>query len=127
MNHEWQLTTEHLYDANELLFSRDASFLHRTEKNGQKLLRSRGNGWVLAGIVNVHRALQADGCWERRRLIEPVELDLTPWICYSNATSRVELNAQRQPAPGQGGGPFRGDVAHPATIGTTPHSSSVDE
>jgi rhamnogalacturonyl hydrolase YesR len=60
MNHEWQLTTEHLYDPTEHLFSRDASFLHKTEKNGQKLFWSRGNGWVLAGTVNVLRALPAD-------------------------------------------------------------------
>jgi rhamnogalacturonyl hydrolase YesR len=60
MNHEWQLTTEHLYDPTEHLFSRDASFLHKTEKNGKKLFWSRGNGWVLAGTVNVLRALPAD-------------------------------------------------------------------
>lgn len=57
MNQEWQLTTEHLYDPSEHLFSRDASYLHKTERNGKKIFWSRGNGWVLAGTVNVLRAL----------------------------------------------------------------------
>jgi unsaturated rhamnogalacturonyl hydrolase len=60
MNREWQLTTDHLYDPSEHLFSRDATFLHKTEKNGKKLFWSRGNGWVLAGTVNVLRALPAN-------------------------------------------------------------------
>lgn len=60
MNLEWGLTTEHLYDPSEHLFSRDATFLHKTEKNGKKLFWSRGNGWVLAGTVNVLRALPVD-------------------------------------------------------------------
>ena len=57
MNHEWRLTTEHLYDPSEQLFSRDASFLNKTEPNGQKLFWARGNGWVLAGTANVLRAM----------------------------------------------------------------------
>jgi rhamnogalacturonyl hydrolase YesR len=60
MNQEWQLTTDHLYDPSEHLFSRDATFLHKTEKNGKKLFWSRGNGWVLAGTVNVLRAMRAN-------------------------------------------------------------------
>ena len=57
MNAEWRLTTEHLYDPSERLYSRDASYLHKTEKNGKKIFWSRGNGWALAGTVNVLRAL----------------------------------------------------------------------
>jgi unsaturated rhamnogalacturonyl hydrolase len=60
MNEEWALTYQHLYDPSEHLFFRDASFLHKTEPNGQKLFWSRGNGWVLAGTVNVLRALPAN-------------------------------------------------------------------
>jgi len=57
MNEEWNLTYTHLYDPAEHLFFRDASFLNKTEANGEKLFWSRGNGWVLAGTVNVLRAL----------------------------------------------------------------------
>jgi unsaturated rhamnogalacturonyl hydrolase len=57
MNHEWDLTRDHLYDPVEHLYSRDASFLQKREANGKKLFWSRGNAWVLAGTVNVLRAL----------------------------------------------------------------------
>ena len=60
MNKEWQLTQEHLYDPAQHLFSRDASFLNRTEPNGEKLFWARGNGWVLAGIADVLRAAPAN-------------------------------------------------------------------
>jgi unsaturated rhamnogalacturonyl hydrolase len=57
MNHEWDLTHEHLYDPAEHLYSRDSSFLQKREANGKKLFWSRGNAWVLAGTVNVLRVL----------------------------------------------------------------------
>jgi unsaturated rhamnogalacturonyl hydrolase len=53
MDREWALTTEHLYDSNAHLYSRDAGYLDRHEKNGAKLFWSRGNGWVLAGLARV--------------------------------------------------------------------------
>ena len=53
MEHEWGLTQGHLYDYDEHLFFRDATFLHKTEPNGKPLFWSRGNGWVLAGLAHV--------------------------------------------------------------------------
>jgi unsaturated rhamnogalacturonyl hydrolase len=53
MDREWALTTEHLYDSGAHLYSRDAGYLERREKNGAKLFWSRGNGWVLAGLARV--------------------------------------------------------------------------
>jgi rhamnogalacturonyl hydrolase YesR len=53
MEHEWSLTQGHLYDYDEHLFFRDATFLHKTEANGKPLFWSRGNGWVLAGLAHV--------------------------------------------------------------------------
>jgi unsaturated rhamnogalacturonyl hydrolase len=53
MNHEWGLTQGHLYDYDRHLFFRDATFFHKTEKNGKPLFWSRGNGWVLAGLAHV--------------------------------------------------------------------------
>ncbi|MGN7988732.1 glycoside hydrolase family 88/105 protein [Pedobacter sp. 22226] len=49
----WWKTTEFLYDPSEKLFFRDESFFNKREKNGQKIFWSRGNGWVLAGLVRV--------------------------------------------------------------------------
>lgn len=57
MNHEWKITQDLLYDKDEKLFFRDATFLKKTEANGKKLFWSRGNGWVLAGTANVLKAL----------------------------------------------------------------------
>jgi rhamnogalacturonyl hydrolase YesR len=48
-------TTDYLYDKDEHLFFRDSTYFKKTGANGQKVFWSRGNGWVLAGIV---RALQ---------------------------------------------------------------------
>jgi rhamnogalacturonyl hydrolase YesR len=53
MDKEWWITSNLLYDPQEHLFSRDASFLHKHEANGQKLFWSRGNGWVMGGLVRV--------------------------------------------------------------------------
>ena len=57
MNREWALTQQHLYDPTEKLFFRDASYFNKREANGQKIFWGRGNGWVLAGTVNVLKAL----------------------------------------------------------------------
>jgi len=60
MDREWQTTTNLLYDRTKHLYSRDATFLDRHEKNGEKIFWSRGNGWVMGGIVRVLKALPAD-------------------------------------------------------------------
>lgn len=57
MDAEWTLTTAHLYDPAQHLYSRDATFLQSKEANGQKLFWARGNGWVLAGLANTLRVL----------------------------------------------------------------------
>lgn len=49
----WWRTTDFLYDTNEHLFFRDSTFFERREENGQKIFWSRGNGWVMAGLVRV--------------------------------------------------------------------------
>jgi rhamnogalacturonyl hydrolase YesR len=49
----WWKTTAYLYDPAEHLYFRDGSYLNKTEKNGKKIFWSRGNGWVLAGLVRV--------------------------------------------------------------------------
>jgi len=49
----WWKTTAYLYDPQEHLYFRDGSFLHKKEKNGKKIFWSRGNGWVMGGLVRV--------------------------------------------------------------------------
>jgi rhamnogalacturonyl hydrolase YesR len=60
MDREWQTTTNLLYDRSKHLYSRDATFLEKHEKNGEKIFWSRGNGWVMGGIVRVLKELPAD-------------------------------------------------------------------
>ena len=53
MDREWWATSDFLYDPHEHLYFRDSTFFVKREKNGQKLFWSRGNGWVMAGLVRV--------------------------------------------------------------------------
>ncbi|RZK38887.1 MAG: glycoside hydrolase family 88 protein [Pedobacter sp.] len=49
----WWKTTDFLYDPSEQLYFRDESYFDKKEKNGAKVFWSRGNGWVLGGLVRV--------------------------------------------------------------------------
>lgn len=60
MDHEWHVTDKLLYDHDGHLFSRDLTYLDKYEKNGRRLFWSRGNGWVMAGLVRVIDRLPAD-------------------------------------------------------------------
>jgi rhamnogalacturonyl hydrolase YesR len=68
MNRDWWITSDKLYDHQEHLYSRDASFLDKKEANGRKLFWSRGNGWVMAGIVRVLQYMPSDYP-DRRRYV----------------------------------------------------------
>jgi len=60
MDHQWHVTDKLLYDNDEHLFSRDLTYLDKYEKNGRRLFWSRGNGWVMAGLVRVIDRMPAD-------------------------------------------------------------------
>jgi unsaturated rhamnogalacturonyl hydrolase len=47
----WWRTTDFLYDRDEHLFYRDSTYFDKREANGRKVFWSRGNGWVMAGLV----------------------------------------------------------------------------
>jgi unsaturated rhamnogalacturonyl hydrolase len=47
----WWRTTDYLYDKDEHLFYRDSDYFNKREANGRKVFWSRGNGWVMAGLV----------------------------------------------------------------------------
>ncbi len=49
----WWKTTDYLYDSSEHLYTRDSRYFNSKEANGKKMFWSRGNGWVLAGLVRV--------------------------------------------------------------------------
>lgn len=62
----YQQTYKRLFNHQEHLFSRDASYLWnaagegKKESNGQRIFWSRGNGWVMGGLVQVLQELPAD-------------------------------------------------------------------
>lgn len=60
MDREWSQTSNLLYDKQEHLFFRDATYLHKLEPNGKKMFWSRGNGWVMGGLVRVLEFLPTD-------------------------------------------------------------------
>jgi rhamnogalacturonyl hydrolase YesR len=56
----WWRTSGFLYDKTERLYFRDSTFFGRTEANGKKVFWSRGNGWVMGGLVRVLQYLPAN-------------------------------------------------------------------
>jgi rhamnogalacturonyl hydrolase YesR len=59
-NRLWWKTTEYLYDKDEHLYFRDSRYFDSREPNGKKVFWSRGNGWVIAGLVRVLDDMPAD-------------------------------------------------------------------
>jgi rhamnogalacturonyl hydrolase YesR len=60
LDEEWAKTSGRLYDTQEHLYARDSTYLSRTEANGKKMFWSRGNGWVMAGIMRMLPYLPKD-------------------------------------------------------------------
>jgi unsaturated rhamnogalacturonyl hydrolase len=49
----WWKTYDYLYDPAEHLYFRDSTYFTKKENNGAKVFWSRGNGWVMGGLVRV--------------------------------------------------------------------------
>lgn len=49
----WFKTTDYLFEKDEHLYFRDSRYFTPREKNGQKVFWSRGNGWVMGGLVRM--------------------------------------------------------------------------
>jgi rhamnogalacturonyl hydrolase YesR len=56
----WWQTSDHLYDTSEHLYFRGNSYFAKRESNGAKVLWSRGNGWVMGGLVRMLEFLPQD-------------------------------------------------------------------
>jgi unsaturated rhamnogalacturonyl hydrolase len=69
MIQEWWATSDFLFDKDEGLYFRDQSYFDKREANGRKVFWSRGNGWVMGGLVRVLQVLPSD-LPERKRFIE---------------------------------------------------------
>jgi len=53
LNDKWWDATEFLFDKEETLYFRDKGFFNKKAPNGKKVFWSRGNGWVMGGLVQV--------------------------------------------------------------------------
>lgn len=53
MHRMWWDVVDFLLDEQENLFYRDKNFFGKTERNGQKVFWSRGNGWALAALIQI--------------------------------------------------------------------------
>ena len=60
MDRQWKITADLLWDRQEHLFYRDNSYFDKRERNGRKVFWSRGNGWVMGGLVRVLENLPAN-------------------------------------------------------------------
>jgi rhamnogalacturonyl hydrolase YesR len=60
LDEEWAKTSARLYDPKEHLYFRDSTYLTRTEASGKKMFWSRGNGWVMGGIIRTLKYLPKD-------------------------------------------------------------------
>jgi unsaturated rhamnogalacturonyl hydrolase len=57
---QWKKTSDLLYDQQEHLYARDASYIGKTEPNGKKVFWSRGEGWVMGGLARTLDVLPAN-------------------------------------------------------------------
>lgn len=67
MNTMWWDATDHLYDTEDHLYFRDARYMRQSDgswplrsPNDKKIFWSRGNGWVMGGMVRVLQYMPAD-------------------------------------------------------------------
>jgi rhamnogalacturonyl hydrolase YesR len=56
----WKRTSDALYDKEEHLYARDASYINKREPNGKKIFWSRGEGWVMGGLARILDYVPAD-------------------------------------------------------------------
>ncbi|HMO76245.1 MAG TPA: glycoside hydrolase family 88 protein [Sphingopyxis sp.] len=57
---EFKAATDYLYDPAEKLYFRDSRFFGMRDEGARKLFWSRGNGWVMGGLVRMLQAMDAD-------------------------------------------------------------------
>jgi rhamnogalacturonyl hydrolase YesR len=108
LDREWSITSGKLYDPVQHLFYRDASFLQKHEQNGRGVFWSRGNGWVMAGLVRVLQYLPKDDPL-RPRFIEQLQqmaAAVTPLQGSDGLWRPGLLDADAYPLPENSGSAF---------------------
>jgi len=57
---QYWITYDLLYDKDEHLFYRDATYIGKKTASGKKVFWARGNGWVAGGLANLLAAMPGD-------------------------------------------------------------------
>lgn len=60
MNTHWWKTSDYLYSKSDSLYYRDDKYFDQKSENGKKVFWSRGNGWVMGGLVRVLEQMPDD-------------------------------------------------------------------
>jgi rhamnogalacturonyl hydrolase YesR len=101
MDRYFKQTYHYLYDTRECLFFRDKSYFDKKEKNGQKIFWGRGNGWVVAGLVNILKTLPPESPYRPfyenlfKEMLERLVALQDPSGCWHASL----LDAESYPAP----------------------------
>jgi rhamnogalacturonyl hydrolase YesR len=66
LNKWWWKVSAFYYDTDQHLYFRDETFFAKREPNGLKVFWSRGNGWVVGGLVRVLQYLPANDPYRRK-------------------------------------------------------------
>jgi unsaturated rhamnogalacturonyl hydrolase len=99
MDRLWKFTYSYLYDKEENLFFRDDSYFNSRTKRGKKVFWSRGNGWVVGGIVGVLKSMPED--YSGRKFYEDIlrkmatrllEIQSPEGFWYSSLLDKDEFN-----------------------------------
>jgi unsaturated rhamnogalacturonyl hydrolase len=75
MTDKWHLVSDHLYSKTDSLYYRDDRFKTMKSKNGGKIFWSRGNGWVVGGLVRVLQYMPKDH--PERKFFEQQFIEMT--------------------------------------------------
>lgn len=107
MNELWKVTYDYLYSHDEHLFFRDDNYFDARTKSGKKIFWSRGNGWVLGGLVRVLQVMPLD--YPNRSFYEIVfkemcerlyEIQSPDGYWYSSLLDKDEFNAKETSGTG---------------------------
>jgi unsaturated rhamnogalacturonyl hydrolase len=74
LDQEWAKTSDLLYDKKDHLYARDITYVTKTEKNGKRMYWSRGEGWVMGGLVRTLQYLPKDDPARKRYETELKEM-----------------------------------------------------
>lgn len=103
----FQETYDLLYDKEERLFARDASYLinekgeGKREANGKKIFWSRGNGWVLGGLARLLSELPKD--YPKRAFYENLYCEMAERIVALQQTDGLWRSSLLDPESYPGG------------------------